>query len=206
VRSAPPLTEVSIVTAVVLAIVPVVDLWPALRGHQWTQSLWLGCALVGAGAAGYAAAHLGRAERRAATGPAMVAVAIGCAIMMMAWLQQGQPSPRVWVGVTSVLRYAAVCFVLEEVTFRGALDGYAHAAGARGGWAMAVYISALWGLWHLPIIPRAQWGVAPVVAIMVVHTAVGVPLTFAWRRAGNLLPAALAHAVVDGVRNALMGA
>jgi membrane protease YdiL (CAAX protease family) len=36
------------------------------------------------------------------------------------------------------------------------------------------------------------------------HCLVGVPLSFAWRRSGNLAGPALAHAGLDAVRNALM--
>lgn len=188
--------------AAALAVLPATGLARALAARHGVIALWMLAALVGAGAAGYAFGHLRRAERRASLPPALVATAIGVGFMLMASLHAGH-APRPWVGVTSFLRYVAVCFVLEEVTFRGALDGYAH-SGASGGWATAVLISALWGLWHLPTLPRAAWHAPQIASLLIVHTGIGVPLTFAWRRAGNLAPGAVAHAFIDGVRNALV--
>jgi membrane protease YdiL (CAAX protease family) len=40
--------------------------------------------------------------------------------------------------------------------------------------------------------------------IVVIHTLVGVPLAFFWRRSGNLAVPAFTHALIDAVRNALM--
>ena len=204
VRAAPALgwSRVAIGVAASLAVLPAVGLVRALAARHVTIALWMLAALVGAGAAGYAFSHFRRAERRAALPPALVATGIGVGFMLMASLRGGH-APHPWVGVTSFLRYTAVTFVLEEVTFRGALDGYAH-EGPSGGWATAIFISALWGLWHLPLVPRAQWHAPQIVSLLIVHTAVGVPLTFAWRRSGNLAPASLAHALVDAVRNALV--
>jgi membrane protease YdiL (CAAX protease family) len=42
------------------------------------------------------------------------------------------------------------------------------------------------------------------VELVVVHVVLGVPLSFACRRTRNLAGPALAHAVIDAVRNALM--
>ena len=43
-----------------------------------------------------------------------------------------------------------------------------------------------------------------VVELVVVHVALGVGLSLAWRRTRNLGGPALAHAVIDAVRNATM--
>jgi membrane protease YdiL (CAAX protease family) len=42
--------------------------------------------------------------------------------------------------------------------------------------------------------------------LVVVHSAIGVSLSFAWRRSGNLALPAAAHALIDGVRNGLQAA
>lgn len=204
VRAAPALgwSRAARVVTVALAILPLYGLVRAVAARQVVVALWMVAALVGAGAAGYAFGHFGRAARRASFPPALVAMGVGVGFMLMAWLHGGH-APHLWVGVASFLRYTAVTFVLEEVTFRGALDGYAH-EGAEGGWGMAVLISALWGLWHLPTLPPAAWHAPQIASLLIVHTAIGVPLTFAWRRAGNLAPSSLAHAFIDGVRNALV--
>ena len=109
----------------------------------------------------------------------------------------------------TILKYLAiylpVTFVLEEVTFRGALDAHAHAhePGEPRGWQSAVLVSALWGLWHLPI---SQGLPLPLLILELVawHSLIGFFLSMAWRRTGNLAGAGLAHAAIDAVRNALM--
>jgi membrane protease YdiL (CAAX protease family) len=62
----------------------------------------------------------------------------------------------------------------------------------------------LWGLWHRLVTGAdAGLGVA-IVQLLIVHCAVGVPLSFAWRRTGSLAVPAFAHALIDGVRDALL--
>jgi membrane protease YdiL (CAAX protease family) len=84
------------------------------------------------------------------------------------------------VGVTSLLLYVPVTLTLEEVSFRGAFD--AHVPGALGQKPLPMLIVGLLG----------------------VHCAVGVPLSFCWRRSGNLFVTGATHALVDAVRNALV--
>jgi membrane protease YdiL (CAAX protease family) len=64
------------------------------------------------------------------------------------------PVPVV-AGLVALAKYSALyypaSFLLEEVAFRGALDAHVHYDGERGGWLSAVFISALWGVWHLPV-------------------------------------------------------
>jgi membrane protease YdiL (CAAX protease family) len=43
-----------------------------------------------------------------------------------------------------------------------------------------------------------------IVGLLGVHCAVGVPLSFCWRRSGNLFVTGATHALVDAVRNALV--
>jgi len=45
--------------------------------------------------------------------------------------------------------------------------------------------------------------IAVIPFLLLVHCAIGVPLTFAWRRTGNLSGPALGHAFVDALRNGL---
>jgi hypothetical protein len=35
------------------------------------------------------------------------------------------------------------------------------------------------------------------------HSAIGIPLSFAWRRSGNLFVTAFTHALIDAVRDGL---
>jgi len=48
------------------------------------------------------------------------------------------------------LLYLPICFLLEEVFFRGALDSFVHRTNDPLPWLSAGFISLLWGLWHLP--------------------------------------------------------
>jgi membrane protease YdiL (CAAX protease family) len=68
----------------------------------------------------------------------------------------------------------------------------------------ALFTSGLWGLWHLPVSPPGQPLALTIVQLLLVHLAVGVPLTYAWRRTGNLAYPAAGHALIDAVRNGLM--
>jgi membrane protease YdiL (CAAX protease family) len=99
--------------------------------------------------------------------------------------------------------YFPATFLLEEVAFRGALDAHVHDDGEGRGWQSAALVSALWGLWHLPVSSGLPLPVQ-VVELVTVHVALGLPLSFAGRRSRNLAGPALAHAVNDAVRSAAM--
>lgn len=88
-------------------------------------------------------------------------------------------------------------FLVEEVVFRGVFDSHV-ATGKTTCWGefrSAIFVSALWGIWHVPMqgrgvnLPLAQFGFA----LHIVSIAIaGVPLAYCWRRSGTLvLPAAL---------------
>ncbi len=110
------------------------------------------------------------------------------------------------VGIGSFILYVPVCFVLEEVVFRGALDSHVFQPGDKGQWWTAIFISTLWGWWHLPIAGVA--GIQRLVTLLFllpcVHIAVGVFFSLSWRRSGNLAVPATIHAFIDAVRNMLM--
>jgi membrane protease YdiL (CAAX protease family) len=89
------------------------------------------------------------------------------------------------------------------VTFRGALDTLVQASSLPG-WLSAAWVALLWGLWHLPTVPLQHNVVATIVAIAAYQLVVGVLLAYAWRIGGNLAIPAAAHALIDGVRNAVL--
>jgi membrane protease YdiL (CAAX protease family) len=96
--------------------------------------------------------------------------------------------------------------MMEEVAFRGALDSHVRHPGEGSGFATraygfasAVYVSALWGLWHHPVVPGPVWELLPAQVFM------GPILSLFWRRSGNLMVPAFAHALNDAVRNAISG-
>jgi membrane protease YdiL (CAAX protease family) len=175
------------------------DSWP-LRG--W----WL-AAVAGAGLAAFAlrATSLTAVLRSAAlptvTGAGAMILGLGGVHLV-----SGAPIDALAVAGT-VAKYLAIyfplTFVLEEVTFRGALDSHVHRAGEPRGWLTAVLVSVLWGLWHLPVSGGLPLP-ALVLELVAWHTLVGVPLSLAWRRSGNLAGAALGHAAIDAVRNGML--
>ncbi len=115
---------------------------------------------------------------------------------------------RILEGLRSFALYLPVCFMIEEVFFRGGLDSYLVRGGTRAPWLSAFYLSALWGWWHLPTVAlqpghaAAQLAVL-VIALPLVHCGVGALLSIFWRRSGLLLVPVCAHAFIDAVRNAL---
>jgi membrane protease YdiL (CAAX protease family) len=170
----------------------------------------IACCLVGACAAGFAVPRIARRP----VGPAARAAALACAIGL-GWVLfsltpdlEGGTSVMhvVGRGLHSLLLYLPVGFVLEEVSFRGAVDAHVHRPGESLGWLTAIYVSALWALWHVPIDLGTQPLGDLVVSLLVVHVTIGVPLSFTWRRSGNLTLPVAVHAVVDAVRDALSSA
>jgi membrane protease YdiL (CAAX protease family) len=120
----------------------------------------------------------------------------------------GAPALSVPAILVAVAKYTAIyfpaTFALEEVAFRGALDAHVHHEGDSRPWSSAILVSALWGLWHLPISTGLPLPVL-LVTLPAAHIVLGVPLSFAWRRTRNLTGPAFAHAAIDAVRNALLG-
>ena len=139
------------------------------------------------------------------------ALALFCGVFTMAGaaIVRGH-SP--WIGAEhaasfamDLLLYLPVTFVLEEVVFRGALDSYAGGDGIAGwpNFIGAIGVAALWGLWHMPVIPDSLH-VHVVLQLLAVHIPIGVFLAFAWRSGGTLLVPAIVHALVDAYRNAVL--
>jgi len=97
-------------------------------------------------------------------------------------------------------------FVIEENFFRGGIDSYVQREGDREGWLTAVFVSCLWGWWHLSAVPPkdlAQF-VGLVIVLPLITCVPGIPFSLFWRRSGTLFVTATVHALIDAVRNALM--
>ncbi len=193
--------------AVTLAIVPG---WFAIRSladDDWATAGWHVAATAGAACAAFA---LRAGTVRAAVRFAALPVAVGAGGMTLIYgllhVSTSTPLPveaAVLALPTYVLLYLPATFLLEEVSFRGALDAHAHHEGESSGWQSAVFVSALWGLWHLPVSHALPFPLQ-LTELVVVHVVLGVPLSMAWRRTRNLAAPALAHAVNDAVRNAVL--
>ncbi len=201
--------------AVALMVVPgrflIVE---ALPTRQWPIILWFVCCLAGAVFAAFALRNQSWLVARRALPAFALVVWCGCTIMVAAALAR-QRSPIIGsAGAISMLKSFAlffpVCFVLEEVAFRGAIDSHLYQpsveAQKRSAWISAFFVSFLWGIWHLPIvpIPNATALVRIAISVVAVHTAVGVPLSICWRRGGTLVMPAAAHAFIDAYRDAVL--
>jgi membrane protease YdiL (CAAX protease family) len=193
--------------AAALAVVPGCYAVQALAGGDWTLLGWYLAAVTGAGCAAFS---LRAGSVPAALRSAAVPMAIGAGGMALVYgllhIASGAPLPAV-AAVAALAKYTALyfpaTFLLEEVAFRGALDAHVHHDGEGRGWQSAIFVSALWGSWHLPVSSGLPLPLQ-LVELLVVHILLGVPLSFAWRRSRNLAGPALAHAVNDAVRNAFM--
>lgn len=203
-------------TTVVFVLVAIVPAYSVLATARHGDGLGIayGLAAVG-GAAGVAVTV--RAARRVTVRQLLICVAVVCAISVV--LDLLNVSTRAGTGPTSAgsgflagaywfLLYLPAVFVVEEVFFRGVLDSYVRPAETGTGWLSATYVSALWGLWHLPIVLTAGATtpvLAVVVGLLVVQIALGIPLSLGWRRSGSLLVPGTAHALSDAIRNVLVG-
>lgn len=194
--------------AIVLAIVPTCYAVQAAARGDWTLFAWNMAAVAGAVAAAFS---LRAGTVLGALRSAAVPIAIGASgfaiVFGIVHVVTGTPLP-VLAALGALAKYTALyfpaTFVLEEVAFRGALDAHVHHDGDSRGWQSAAFVSALWGLWHLPVSSMNLPMPLVVAELVVVHVLLGVPLSFAWRSSRNLAGPALAHAVNDAVRNAVM--
>ena len=190
-----------------LALLPAVHAVGAATSHNGVLVGWYLAAVVGAVCAAFA---LRTGTVLGALRSAALPLAIGATGMALVYsavhVAAGVPLPAA-AAVAAVLKYTALyfpaTFLLEEVSFRGAIDAHVHEDQPERGWWSAVFVSALWGLWHLPV-SHALPLPLQAIELVVVHVLLGVPLSFAWRRTRNLAGPAFAHAAIDAVRNAFM--
>jgi len=193
--------------AAALALLPAVYAVGAVRSHDWVVAGWHLAAAVGAVCAAFA---LRTGTVLGALRSAALPIAIGATGMALVYsaihIAAGVPLSAA-AAVATVVKYTALyfpaTFLIEEVSFRGAIDTHVHVDHGRRGWRSAIFVSALWGLWHQPV-SHALPLPLQAVELVVVHVLLGVPLSFAWRRTRNLAGPALAHAANDAVRNAFM--
>ena len=193
--------------AAALAITPGIYAARAVSTGDWLTVGWYLAATAGALAAGFS---LGASSIVTTLRDAARPIALGAggmaAVFGAVHVATGAPLPAC-AALAAFAKYTALylpaTFFMEEVAFRGAIDAHVHHDGEGRGWPSAVFVSVLWGLWHLPVSSGFPLSVL-VAELVVVHVALGVWLSFAWRRTRNLAAPALAHAVIDAVRNATM--
>jgi membrane protease YdiL (CAAX protease family) len=163
-------------------------------------------AMVGAEGAVHAMRAMDRDAVRSTVRVTLITSAILVSIMVAYRMAtggfDGNYAAAVVAATVSVATYLPAVFVIEEVLFRGLLDPYLHGSAPGPDRASALYGSALWGIWHLPVMSIAL-GVWTIPYLVVIHTALGYVLVTAWRRTGNLAAPGIAHAVSDALRNAV---
>jgi hypothetical protein len=197
-----------------LAVTALLALAPAYWGLQMIDGGspavigWYVAAVLGAAAAAYALGFTSVRGMLRTAAPATVVGVVGNVLVIGAVHMATSTSIDVGATVGSVLKWLVIyfpaTFVIEEVAFRGALDSNVHQPGDGRGWQSALFVSVLWGLWHLPI---ADGMPLPLLVGSLIgwHCIVGIPLSLAWRRSGNLSGPAFAHSAIDAVRNGLLG-
>jgi membrane protease YdiL (CAAX protease family) len=207
-RQAPPMgfTPRSMLAIVTLAIAPTIvalggvrDGDPALVGYGLAG-------MVGAVGAVYALRAMDPDAVRMTIRTTLIAGAVLVGIMVAYRLAtggfNGNLATAVTTAVISLATYLPVVFVMEEVLFRGLVDPYLHGSTPGPDRASALYGSALWGLWHLPVAFIAL-GVLTIPYLVIVHATMGYFMVTAWRRTGNLAAPGVSHAVIDALRNAV---
>ena len=191
--------------AALLVAYPLIATAIFLVQGQWLNGMMAACAVPGAFAAAYAVRRQDTRTWHPALRAALLATVIGLgwmvALIVPAMDADVSSAPGLVVrGLHSLLLYFPVAFVLEEVAFRGAVDAHVHHPGESWGWLSAVYVSVLWALWHIPIDIGSEPMTDLLIGLVLIHVSIGVPLSLAWRRSGNLVLPAAAHTVVDAVR------
>lgn len=173
-----------------------------------TLVIYYSIAIAGAFAAAYGFGNLKRYSLRQMFFCLLTGGLAGVSLSFLGALAQalskgGQVHFNAPVALKSFAIYIPVCFMMEEVVFRGMLD--THITGGRKGTLFAaLYVSVLWGLWHLPLSPGTMPLWLAILVLSLVHGIVGIALSIYWRRSGNLAVPATTHAFIDAVRNAMM--
>jgi membrane protease YdiL (CAAX protease family) len=217
VRDGPRLARrtVHLAIALPLAVMPLITL--AGGDFEADDVIYLLAAVGGGVVASYA---LGQADRRTLRlfGLCMATAGLLGALLLASSdiadaiddIGQGAAAQPTGLSEKDLLLFAQqwliifpVAFLMEEVTFRGAVDSHVHRPGERHGVASAIFVSLLWALWHLPTMPASFSLGEALVAVLPLQLLVGPFLSLYWRRSGNLAVTAGTHSFLDSVRNAL---
>jgi hypothetical protein len=194
--------------ACLVAAFPCYSLLTDIRAGTNAPDLALGVAAVlGAIPAAYCVCNFRRKTFWPLVCCVVVTAGMGVLVLMAGSVHFGFAhhtlSHRVATGIRGFLMNFPLVFVVEEVSFRGALDTHIQHPGERGGAWTAILVSSLWGLWHVPL----AMGSAPLASLLmphiVAHCLIGIPLSIYWRQSGNLVVPGAAHAIVDALRNML---
>lgn len=219
VRAGPPLRLDGgfVILWLLFSVVPAYDMVTAALRGDFTFAAFAAAALGGAFGLAYALRAMHAATVRQLALCLLTAGGIGVLFLFVGSLggyahlpaqtaasNGSAPLSALEAGVGTFLLGPAG-FLVEEVFFRGALDTYLHRGEAGVGWLSAVFVSALWGLWHQPSLVALQGShlLSSVIGLLVAQIAIGVPLSLWWRRSANLVVTDTTHAVLDAARSVL---
>jgi membrane protease YdiL (CAAX protease family) len=199
-------TPRSVAAVVVIAIAPATVALGGVRAGDAILVAYGLAGMLGAVGAVYAIRAMDRDAVRATIRATLVTSAVLVGIMVTYRIAtgglNGNVATAIVTAMVSVATYLPVVFVLEEVLFRGLLDAYLHGSKPGADRSSALYGSAMWGIWHLPVMSVAL-GAFTIPYLVAVHTVLGYVLVTSWRRTGNLAAPGIAHAVSDALRNAV---
>jgi hypothetical protein len=199
--------------ALILLIMPVYYLFAvAIPARSLPGVLFMLCGMAGAILAGFTLRNQQVEAFRRALPSFGAAILIGIAIQAFD-LDTGRflapELAKVPYLLQRLLFYFAASFTLEEVAFRGAIDPHVYPPNETGSrakaWGSAFFVSIVWGLWHVPL--AGEFGMGFLVFLVIalfVELFEGVPLSFSWRQGGTLVLPAIAHALIDAYRDALI--
>jgi membrane protease YdiL (CAAX protease family) len=213
VRDAPPfrLTKVAWGVALVLAALPALSALADLGAGKWISAAFDGIIAVGAFPAVYCLWNLTRSDWRQLAACLLLTFALDVVFRTVLWMLhlEGLPHPlnakSLLILAVEIPVFVPTMFVMEEVAFRGLLDSHLHPNPVEQGpgWLSAAYVSALWGIWHLPLVlTHGKSWLGLVVLLLAAHIPFGIVLSVFWRRTGNLLVPGAAHTLLDAVRDA----
>jgi hypothetical protein len=192
--------------ALALLILPLLAFFFRVR-HYGIMSLVIA---IGTIPCSFALCHQSAARLRRALPIAGLAIAVGCAVFasFSAWdgRSPGFASENLPFFFTDIFCLTLAGFVVEEVVFRGAIDGYvAPAESSRHKELVsAIFVSFLWGIWHLPLADLYRSREISFLALAILLNILwGVPLSLCCRKSGTLLLPSVIHALCDAYRNVL---
>jgi membrane protease YdiL (CAAX protease family) len=200
--------------AACLMIYPCIRLVSQIIHKEWNSAiLWNAAAIIGAVAAAYSLRNFKKETIKYTLLCLATSGVISMALFTAAYFGQTillkkELHPSLLVGVKSFLLYFPVCFMLEEVVFRGMIDPHIHRQYNKRGILSSIFVGVLWALFHLPVTISTYNSTGEILAgifsLIFVHTIVGIPLSIYFRKSGNLAVPSFSHAIADSFRNALL--
>src|SRR5262249_6103627 len=203
IREAPPFRLNSkLVFALPLTVLPSLStIGAVLPFKPWDCALYVST-VFGAFAAAYALRHLRRQHLRLLILCIIVNELIDAAgwtlqLRMGVWtLRETSMIEKSATGMISFLMGVPLLCMVDEVAFRGAFDSHLNATTGHNWWISALYVSALWAVWHMPVYGPVDHDSLALFAILLPF---GMVLSYLWRKTGNLAYTVIIHALSNAL-------